>query len=148
LLARIAELEDRVAKLASGAPPEPSSEPISLPDPPKAEEKPAEAPKEEPAAPGGGMQEVDVTEAAEKLPDSFRSYFDDCECLVSPDRKQVLIRTANEMGRMILSMPQNLASIRSALYACGLTDVGAAVEIVPGAKPRAKKAPVDELADF
>ena len=46
--------------------------------------------EEEPAAPGGGMQEVDVTEAAEKLPDSFRSYFDDCECLVSPDRKQVL----------------------------------------------------------
>ena len=152
LLARIAQLEDKVAKLASGVPAEPSPEPISLPDPPKTVEKPPEAvpqdAKPEPEPADTGMQEADLTEAAEKLPESCRSYLADSECLVSADRRQVLIRTPNEMGRMILSMPANIASIRSALFACGLTDVGAQIEIVPGAKPKAKRAPVDELADF
>ncbi|MBR5366301.1 MAG: DNA polymerase III subunit gamma/tau, partial [Clostridia bacterium] len=152
LLARIAQLEDRVAKLASGVPAEIPPEPISLPDPPAKDEPAPEVrspePAPEPVKKDAGMQEVDLTEAADKLPESCRAYLGDSECLVSADRRQVLIRTANEMGKMILSSPQNAASIRAALFACGLTDAGALMEITVGAKPKAKKLPVDELAGF
>ncbi|MBO7405721.1 MAG: hypothetical protein J6V24_12225, partial [Clostridia bacterium] len=131
---------------------ESAPEPIGLPDPPARDEPAPTAassdPLPEPEKKDTGMQEVDLTEAADKLPDSCRAYLGDSECLVSADRKQVLIRTANEMGKMILSSQQNAASIRAALFACGLTDAGAAIEITTGAKPKAKKLPVDELAGF
>ena len=154
LLARIAALEDQVARLASGAVMQAPAEPVAMPAPPMTEEAPAEpdqtpaSPAPEPAPADSGMREVDLTEAAEKLPDSCRTYLAECDCLVSPDRKQALIRTPNEMTRMILTMPSNLSSVRSALFSSGLTDAGANLEITVGAKPKAKKAPVDELADF
>ena len=154
LLARIAALEDQVARLASGAVMQAPAEPVAMPAPPTTEEAPTEpdkmpiSPDPEPAPADSGMREVDLTEAAEKLPDSCRTYLAECDCLVSPDRKQALIRTPNEMTRMILSMPSNLSSVRSALFSSGLTDAGANLEITVGAKPKVKKAPIDELADF
>ena len=174
LLARIAELEDRVAKLASGAPAGIAPEPISLPEPPKKEEpvpEPGQAGTEVPApasaegegpAPGavpaepqpetkpadGGMREVDLTDAADKFPESCWPHLQASDCLVSADRKQVLIRTADGIAKGLLSMPPNLTAIRAALYAAGLTEAGAFLEITVGAKPKAPKKPVDELAEF
>lgn len=75
------------------------------------------------------------------------SFLSECECYVTQDKKQILIKTVNDFGKTMLSTDSAMQSMQSAFRMCGITDPGAVITIETGAVPK-KKAAIDELQEF
>ena len=157
LLARISSLEGKLALLESGVPslPEKPAEVIAEkpavqadePDAPEAADEPApEKPDEsESMTPVNDFGEI-VDKVAEENP-MCSGFLGDCDCFVSTDGKKVLIRTTSDFAKNMLTTDAAIKSIASAFRVCGITEVGAVINVETGAVPKEHK-PSDELEEF
>ncbi len=73
------------------------------------------------------------------------SFFRDSDCYVSPDKKEVTVKTANAFAVQMLSSDSSKKVLLSAFVLCGVCDADAVLKITEGATPKEKSSPVDEL---
>ena len=152
LLARIRELEDKVALLSAGVPVA-TSKPVENKPEPKAPEAVKAEPfvKKETTAPkvenGSSLSPVrDISEAVDRISRinaSMKDFLTDCDVFVSDDGKTVELRTANDFAVMMLSGDQSRKILEDTFAVCKISAPGATVRFV---KTNAKAD--DPLADF
>ncbi len=169
LTARVAELENRLMLLGSGAAVTATvSTPrtAAIPEVPEASamgEKTAEdggkgvsdAAADDPApVPPVSKPEPtrirDMGEITEKIASAnpmVMSFFRDADCYVSPDRKEVTVKATSEFAVQMLSSDSARKVLLSAFVLCGASDPDAELNITAGAEPKEKK-PLDELTEF
>ena len=75
------------------------------------------------------------------------SFFKDADCYVSPDRKEVTVKTTSDFAVQMLSSDSARKVLLSAFVLCGASDPDARLVITAGAEPKEKK-PLDELTEF
>ncbi len=159
LTARVAELEDRIALIATGVSPVNQGE---LPLETKTEEVPAAEtiPMRQPSVPKADLQPEpaaektkeptlirDLGEISEKIAavnPMYMSFFRDSDCYVSENRKEVTVKTAGEFAVQMLSSDGAKKVLLSAFVLCGACDADAVLKVTAGAKPKVKN-PMDEL---
>ncbi|MBE6597845.1 MAG: DNA polymerase III subunit gamma/tau [Ruminococcaceae bacterium] len=171
LTARVTELENKLALLRSGGScggAVQTDEPTAEPEPLVFEEKKVTAEPDSSDIPHEekGEHEVksahgaaekaeptrirDVGEIAEKVASAnpmYMSFFRDADCYVSPDRKEVTVKTTSSFAVQMLSSDSAKKVLLSAFVLCDVCDSDAVLVITAGAEPKAKS-PVDELTEF
>ena len=91
----------------------------------------------------------DISEVCETLTRQnpiYGSFFGESDCYVSEDGTKILVRATSDFAAQMLgNASQNLLA---AFLTAGISVPGAVLTIEAGAAPKAKKNPVDELAEF
>ncbi len=153
MLSRISALESKISLLETSPISAPATDETTVPDGttdmPAEDTPPAEKLTEAPSrATPEYLRSVrefgDVIERIREANPSCAGFLNECEALVTEDRKTVVIRTVNEFGSSILKSNEKL--LLSAFHLCGVTDAGAILRFETGAKPKAE--PLDELTGF
>ncbi len=158
LLSRIAALEEKVGlleaspvSLKSKVKPE-ADEPViqaEQPDEPALKEN--DNTVAEPETSNTAMRLIpnlgDVTERISAQNPLCAGFLAECDCYISDDGKNVLVKAVNAFAKQVLSGDGAIQSMQSAFRICGITEVGAEIKIEIGATPKAKNT-LDELTDF
>lgn len=150
---RLTVLEDKVSMLAAGAVSLPEKAESAKETEPTPENAPDQSEKstltQQPDTAGGMRKVEDISEICETITRQnpiYGSFFGEADCYVSEDGTRLLVRATSDFAAQMLgNASQNLLA---AFHAAGLCVPGAALTIESGAAPKAKKSPVDELAEF
>ena len=155
LLARIRELEDKVALLSAGVPvaaaapaekPDKTESPAQKEAPEKTPVETSVAPAPSPAKGDGFMPVHDISEALDRITRinaSMKDFLADCDVFVSGDGKTVELRTANDFAVTMLSGEQSQKILEDTFAVCKIAAPGTTVRFVKTASKND-----DPLADF
>lgn len=154
LLARIRELEDKIALISAGVPVPTSATPVKPSDPAPSVQKTPEKPAAEPPAPvpekPASSDELtpvhDISEAIDRVTRinaSMKDFLADCKVYVSADKKTVELRTANDFAIMMLSNEQSRKILEDTFAVSKIALPGATVRFV-----KTTSDSDDPLADF
>ena len=150
-MARLNALEDKVTMLSQGIalPKEESTEPMPVP-----EVVPVPVPEKTEAAavqPEVQMEPIaDISEVVERFTGQepmSGAFLGDADCAISSDGKKILVKTTGSFGERMLSQEKVKASLLAAFRMCGFGQAGTELVISSGAAPKARKKPLDELAE-
>lgn len=92
----------------------------------------------------------DTGEVAEKIAETnpiYMSFFRDASCYVSPDRKEITVKTVSPFAAQMLSADDAKKVLSSAFVRCGVCAPDVVLHITAGGAPRSR-APIDELTEF
>ena len=152
---RLTVLEDKVSMIAAGAPPmiekADSTEDSHHPDNPDAGAVTAQKTDtaQNTSIPDTMRKVEDISEVCETLTRQnpiYGSFFGESDCYVSEDGTKILVRATSDFAAQMLgNASQNLLA---AFLTADISVPGAVLTIEAGAAPKAKKNPVDELAEF
>lgn len=153
LNSRLTVLEDKVSMLAASAVPigekteNVKTTETTLPNIPEQSEKTVVAPQSNATDTMRKVEDIsEICETITRQNPIYGSFFGESDCYVSQDGAEILVRTTSVFAAQMLgNASQNLLA---AFHAAGLCVPGADLKIESGAVPKAKKSPVDELAEF
>ncbi len=156
LLARIAELEEKVSLLELGMPSTPARAdilPSDVSTPPTDESSPApsisdEVPVKESDESLESVTDLgDVVERISAQNPLCSGFLAECDCFITADKKKILIKTVNDFAKNILSSESALKSLQSAFMMCKITEPSTQFIIETGAAPK-KRPPIEELTEL
>ncbi|MBQ3591082.1 MAG: DNA polymerase III subunit gamma/tau [Clostridia bacterium] len=158
-MARLNALEDKVTMLSQGMPLQAAAEPAEISAaaesiPETVSVKPAETPaaaEQQTAVPEVQIEPIpDISEVVERFTGQepmAGAFLGDADCAVSADGKTIYIKTTGTFGERMLSDQKVKASLLASFRMCGFGHAGTELVISSGAAPKAKKKPLDELAE-
>ncbi len=151
-MARLNALEDKVTMLSQGISleaPEPAEETVAVP---QAEAKPAAEEAQTVSVPEAEKIEpiTDISEIVERFAgqDPMASAFlGDSDCAITADNRKIYVKTVASIGAQMLAQEKTKAALLGAFRMCGYGQAGTELVISSGAAPKARKKPLDELAE-
>ncbi|MBQ8641129.1 MAG: DNA polymerase III subunit gamma/tau [Clostridia bacterium] len=160
-MARLNALEDKVTMLSQGIALEtPESVENTVPAEPvrAAEETPAAQAEakaaDKPQMPAADTEQIepiaDISEVVERFAgqDPMASAFlGDSDCAITADGRKIYIKTVASIGAQMLQQEKTRAALLGAFRMCGYGQAGTELVISSGAAPKARKKPLDELAE-
>ena len=158
-MARLNALEDKVTMLSQGIPLQAAAEPAEISAaaesiPETVSVKPTETPaaaEQQTAVPEVQIEPIpDISEVVERFTGQepmAGAFLGDADCAVSADGKTIYIKNTGTFGERMLSDGKVKASLLASFRMCGFGHAGTELVISSGAAPKAKKKPLDELAE-
>ena len=158
-MARLNALEDKVTMLSQGIPLQAAAEPAEIPAAEAVPETISVKPAEAPAAPSAVQTAVpevqiepipDISEVVERFTGQepmAGAFLGDADCAISTDGKTIYIKVTGTFGERMLSESSVKASLLASFRMCGFGQAETELVISSGAVPKAKKKPLDELAE-
>ena len=93
---------------------------------------------------------ADISEVVERFAgqDPMASAFlGDSDCAITADGRKIYIKTVASIGAQMLQQEKTRAALLGAFRMCGYGQAGTELVISSGAAPKARKKPLDELAE-